>query len=426
MIIKSLSNEPIQNLHVFVHSMPHNQESHTKYHVIRQDEWFLDIKKISKQFVGLKQVCIDIDYLSKEHQFPVALMVFKAMYKLQSYKTKTTTTNLYILNQHEIVSILKSLQIGSDLATQPANKMYPDKFCKTVVKIFKTIHLVNGVSVNIKWFDEHDIKQHQLNLVDAVGKGAQKQPRFLIIELNNKYCKDDYIALVGKGVVFDSGGYNLKPGSSMITMKGDKTGAGIVVSIIHYFAKQSNPKNIIGIIPLVENMISHKATKVGDVITAYNGKTVEILNTDAEGRLILADSLAYVSKNYSSKFILDFATLTGWANILHCDTSFVFFTTNDKLGKIIETCGNQIGERNLRLPNWPEYIQYTKSDIADYKNVNFECGRSDGFMASMFLMNFVKDPSKWVHFDVTHSTTAQNMHIVNSAATAIKLISEQL
>lgn len=424
MIIKSTSTETPQ--HVFGNQMPKIQTSHTKYHVIRPDKWFLDTKQVAKQFSGLQKVCIDIDSLSKEYKFPVALMIFKAMYKLQSYKTKPTITTLFILNQPEIVSILQSLLIGSDLATEPANKLYPEKFCKTIVELFKTISLSPGLTINIKWFDEHDIKKNKLNLVDAVGKGAQKPPRFLIIELQNKYCKDDPIALVGKGVVFDSGGYNLKPGSSMITMKGDKTGASIVVSIIHYFAKQSNPKNLIGIIPLVENMISHKATKIGDIITAYNGKTVEILNTDAEGRLILADSLAYVSKNYSTKLILDFATLTGWANILHCDTSFVFFTTNDKLGKTIETYGNRIGERNLRLPNWPEYIQYTKSEIADYKNVNFECGRSDGFMASMFLMNFVKDPSKWVHFDVTHSTNAQNMHFVNSAATAIKLISERL
>ena len=424
MIIKSTTKKDMK-CHIFTHQYNKNTSLKTFY-IINPDTWFLDLKKVAKKIGGIKNICIDIDSLNIDYQFPAALMVFKAIYKLQRYKTKNTPTILHIYNQHEIVSILQSLQIGSDLSTEPANKMYPNKFCKAIVTLFKKIHLVDGVTINIKWFDEKDIRKHNLNLVDAVGKGAARSPRFLIIELQNAHDKHNPIALVGKGVIFDSGGYNLKPGYSMTTMKGDKTGAGIVVSIIHYFAKQTNPKNIIGIIPLVENLISHKATKVGDVITAYNGKTVEILNTDAEGRLILADSLAYVSKNYSTKLILDFATLTGWANILHCDTSFVFFTTNDKLGRLVEKCGNKVGERNLRLPNWPEYTQYTKSKIADYKNVNFECGRSDGFMASMFLMNFVKDPSQWVHFDVTHNVNAHDMHVVNSAATAIKLISKQL
>lgn len=426
MIIKSIIELP--NKSFFNHSfVTHSAGAGLGVHIINEATWFIDIKKAAKAVAGSKTAFVDLEMLPTEYQLPAALAIFKNMYSLQRHKTgKKAETQLYIVKQYETVGLLKSLVLGSDIATEPANKMYPQKVCERVRDIFSNgRRLLGHISVNVKWLDEKEIVKQGLNLVYAVGKGAQRPPRFLTIEIvNDSRRGEDPIALVGKGVVFDSGGYNIKSGPGMTSMKGDKTGAGIAISIMHYFASSANAPNMIAVIPLVENLVSHKAYKVGDIYKAYNGKTVEILNTDAEGRLIMADALAYISKNYKPRLVLDFATLTGWANILHCDTSFVFFTTNDRLGKMIERNGDKTGERSIRLPNWPEYASYTKSDIADYKNVNFECGRSDGFMASMFLMNFVTDPANWVHFDVTHNTNAFNMHYVNSAATAIKLISK--
>lgn len=426
MIIKSVIELPQRSFfnHLFILSdndvYKSKDSTSTKIHKINKLSWFLDIKNAAKTIAASKTAYVDLEHLPIEFQVPAAITIFKNMYKLQSYKTnKNSEVQLYFVKQYEVIKLLQSLIIGSNIATAPPNKMYPEKICQKVQKHFKNYH-----SVTVTCFDQNKTQKLGLNLVNAVGKGSKNGPRFLIIEIKNKNREnEDPIALVGKGVVFDSGGYNIKSGPGMFHMKGDKTGAGIVISIMDYFKNEVTSPNIVAIIPLVENLVSSNSYKVGDIYTAYNGKTIEILNTDAEGRLIMADALAYVSKNYKPRMILDFATLTGWAQIIHCDTSFIFFTTNDNLGKKIEACGKKMGERSIRLPNWPEYKTYTKSDIADYKNVNFECGRSDGFMASMFLMNFVDDPTKWAHFDVTHNINSFNMHVVNAAATAIKLIS---
>lgn len=394
---------------------PHDVTVHV-FGAIDETTWYLDMVAAAKKMTG-KKTYVDLSTLPEKYRLPTALIIFKTIYKLTDYTSPLNEIHLYLIESYEIASYLRSLVIGSDLSTQPANKLYPEMFCKKVKKLFRNSKITTRV------LDEKQMHDIGLNLVLGVGKGSHNPPRFLILELESKIKDAKTACIVGKGVVFDSGGYNLKPGASMTSMKGDKTGGGVIISIMHYF--QNNPRqthyNLIGIIPLVENLISHKAQKIGDVVTAFNGKTVEILNTDAEGRLILADALSYAVKMYEPDLLLDFATLTGWANGIHCDTSFVYFTTNDKISNKIQKSSNITGERNIRMPNWPEYIRFTKSDIADLKNVGFnQCQRSDGFMASMFLLNFVKADS-WVHFDITHSDN-KNMHFVNSAATAIEFL----
>ena len=188
-------------------------------------------------------------------------------------------------------------------------------------------------------------------------------------------------------------------------------------------AKGDFGANVIGLVPLVENMISHKALKTGDIVTSYSGKTVEIVNTDAEGRLILADALSYAYDKYKPDYVLDFATLTGWSGMMHCDTSFVFYTTNDALANDVVKMGEFNGERCVRMPKWPEYIRYTKSDVADLKNSGYKCTKSDGFMAAMFLSNFVpkKERNKWIHFDITHSRDG-SLHNCNGFATGLETL----
>lgn len=394
---------------------PHDVNVHI-FDKIDEMTWYLDIQQAAKK-MNKRKTYVDLTTLNEKYRIPAALIIFKQLYKLTDYTSSAYEVHLYLIESYEISSYLRSLVIGSDLSTQPANKLCPEMFCKKVRKLFKKS------KVKVSCLDEKEMKKFGLNLVLGVGMGSQNPPRFLILELENESRNAKTACLVGKGVIFDSGGYNLKPGINMTTMKGDKTGGGTVVSIMHYFQlnPRQTPYHLIGIIPLVENLISHKAQKIGDVVTAFNGKTVEILNTDAEGRLILADALSYATKMYEPDLLLDFATLTGWANVLHCDTSFVYFTTNDEISKKIEKSALITGEKNIRMPNWPEYIRYTKSDIADLKNVGFnQCQKSDGFMASMFLLNFVKKDT-WVHFDITHSNN-KNMHFVNSAATAIEFL----
>jgi leucyl aminopeptidase len=390
-----------------------------KVHVLKDvsvGSWYLDLKTFAKKLSGKSIIFVDLNRLEPKMQVTAAVVIFKHVFKGVSYAVhKSKEVQLYFVKAGHLVTLLNSLRIGSDLASKPANKLSPEQFCLETKELLP--------KAKVSWLNERDMERLGFGLVLAVGKGAENPPRFLKISLKSGRPNAKTIFLVGKGVIFDSGGYNLKPGSSMVSMKGDKTGGSVVVSIIHYFMKQGCAYNLVGIVPLVENMISHKAQKVGDIYTGYNGKTVEVLNTDAEGRLILADALAYSSTKHPD-YILDFATLTGWAQNLHCDTSYVYFTTNDQLASSVEKSGTRVGERSIRLPNWPEYKRFTKSDIADYKNVGFECN-SDGFMASMFLLNFVGNPDSWIHFDITHSEL-KNHHFTNAAATAIDMISRQV
>lgn len=241
-----------------------------------------------------------------------------------------------------------------------------------------------------------------------MGKASKNKCRFMVIEYKHGNM-DKTFGLVGKGVTFDAGGLNIKTGSAMsYQMKSDKTGGCSVVGLIKYIAEHKLPCNVVGFVPLIENIISSDVIHAGDIVKCYNGKTVEILDTDAEGRLIMADALSYAA-NYKLDYLFDLATLTGWTDLLHCDHSCSYFTMNKMLHELMYTIGEEIGERVIGLPRWPEYIVYTKSDVADYKNFKFdECRNPGGFMASVFLYNFVPDnmKDKWIHFDISNNFTS--------------------
>jgi leucyl aminopeptidase len=201
-------------------------------------------------------------------------------------------------------------------------------------------------------------------------------------------------------------------------MKSDKAGGSTVVSLIKYAMLSDMPIHLIGLIPLIENSISGNSVYPGNIIRSYNGTTVEILDTDAEGRVIMADALGYAGKHYKDlDYIIDIATLTGAAEAFHCDTSAAYYTSNKQLAQKLESIGEQVGERVYALPSWPEYITYTKSAVADVKNHGFEqCSRAGAFMATMFLMNFVEKKlrNKWIHLDLTHNYSS---HFANANGT---------
>jgi leucyl aminopeptidase len=411
------------------------QDANEKDLYISKENGFLDIKKACKRINGKlngkRALYVDYTDLKKDVQMPVLFTLLKETYRLDKYKTSGKAKLVVYLccggkvNAKSMVHRLKSQIIGNILATEPANKLYPEMFCQRVKHLFKKSQ------VKVSWLNERELALKGLGLIFAVGKGAtvKKQPRFLKMELGcSKKNATKTVCLVGKGVIFDSGGYNMKGSAHMFHMKGDKTGGGIVVSLMHYFAALGINKGvrIVGLVPLVENLVSDAAYKVGDVHKAYNGKTVEVLNTDAEGRLILADALAYACDVVKPDLMLDFATLTGWSSRMHCDTSHVYFTTNDKLAARVEKCGLKVGERAVRMPNWPEYAVYTRSDIADYKNANYSCTGSDGFMASLFLMNFIESKyrNSWVHFDVTHNVNGNGMMVCNAAQTGLEMVTD--
>lgn len=359
---------------------------------------------------------------SMQHK-PFLNMLAKHSYAFEKYKTNTSTLNakgnVKKPRRFDIASnvpdsiykpILKQIDYVNrtrDLANEPGNIIYPETFCETVKKMFSAID-----NVKITIFDEKDLLKMGMNLIYAVGKGSVHPPRMMIIEyITNK--SNDNIVLVGKGVTFDSGGYNLKPDDSMLGMHVDKTGGSIVALTLRYLAKTQNKnknKNFIGVIPLADNLVSGKAYKPGDIFIAYNRKSVEVTDSDAEGRLLLADALAFSCEKYKPEYIIDVATLTGWSSRLHCDIAFSYFTLNETIAKIMSefTEKNINGERSVRLPPWLEYRRFTKSKVADYKNSNYEgCSKNEGFMASLFLSNFIPDKyvKKWIHIDIANHDT---------------------
>jgi leucyl aminopeptidase len=394
-----------------------------KDYFISKQNYFLDIKRQTKTIVASDLTIIHVENVIEDCVMPIVFSVFRHFYSFEKYKSKKSESECIFCGENlkRIATRLSCQMFGNDLATEPSNKMTPELFCLAIKKE------MTKYNSPVTWLNEKMMSQAGLNLVLAVGSGSKNKPRFLISSVGNG---SKTICLVGKGITFDSGGYDLK--HKMLGMKCDMIGGAVVMSTLKFFAMNPDllDKNIklVGIVPLAENAISGKATKPGDIYTAYNGKTVEILNTDAEGRLVLADALAYACHNYDPALLLDFATLTGWSSTLNSDISFSYYTNTNKLSKLVNKCSKKVGERCIRQPNWPEYKRYTRSDIADLQNANFNCDGSscnDGFMATMFLSNFVpkKYNQLWIHFDAVHCEIKKGLFSCSTLQTAIELCS---
>jgi len=243
----------------------------------------------------------------------------------------------------------------------------------------------------------------------GVSRGSQEAAKFLILEYSGGKKKDAPIVLVGKTVTFDSGGISLKPSENMEQMKADMTGGAEVLGTVRAATRLGLPINLIGILPATENMPGGRATKPGDILHMLNGKTVEVQNTDAEGRLILADGLAYASR-LKPKCVVDIATLTGACIVALGQFAIGMLGNNDELKAELKKAGEQAGERVWEMPLWDEYFEQLKSDVADMRNIG---GRGGGMItAGMFLSKFVGD-YPWVHLDIasTDWSTSERPYI---------------
>jgi len=260
-----------------------------------------------------------------------------------------------------------------------------------------SVNLSNNQKVKVRIIENGEMESYGLGGILAVGKGSSSSPKLIIIEYSGSTKNEKPIVIVGKAVTFDTGGISIKPSEKMDEMKFDKCGGCNVLGIMKAVSDLNLDNNVIGIIPSVENMPSGSSYRPGDIIKMYNRKTVEVLNTDAEGRIILADALAFAVKTFQPKAIIDMATLTG-AAIIALGTNVAAMMGNDKelVTKIIEY-SNQTGEKIWELPLYEEYKEQLKSSNADMKNIG---GRSAGAItAGAFLSNFV-DETPWVHLDI--------------------------
>jgi leucyl aminopeptidase len=290
----------------------------------------------------------------------------------------------------ESLGLGASVIVTRDLVNEPANILYPEEFARRAAKLAEL-----GVDVEI--LDVPALQELGFRALLGVGQGSVRQSRVVVLRWNGGAPGAQPIAFVGKGVCFDTGGISIKPAASMEDMKGDMAGAAVVTGLMRALASRKAKANVIGVLGLVENMPSGEAQRPGDIVTSLSGQTIEIINTDAEGRLVLADALWHVKDKYKPAFIIDLATLTGAILVALGQEHAGLFSNNDELaGRILEA-GKATGEKLWRLPMGPAYDKLIESKFADMKNTG---GRHAGSItAAQFLERFV-DKTPWAHLDI--------------------------
>jgi len=301
------------------------------------------------------------------------------------------------------LNLMEGVLFTKDLQNEPGINLTPALLANRITAKLKK----QGIRIRV--FDEKEIQKRKMGGLWAIGMGSDNPPRFIVIEYNGASKKGNKkqtkIALVGKGITFDSGGISLKPAADMGEMKADMSGAAVVAGSILAASLEKLPINIIGIIPSAENMPSGKSVRPGDIIKTASGKTIEVDNTDAEGRVVLADGLDFASKE-KPDVIIDLATLTGACVVALGELAAGLFTKNDILSSELFNSGMKTNERVWAMPMWDDYNQLIKSDVADVKNIG---GRWGGAIsASKFLEHFVDKDIPWAHIDIAGPATYNN------------------
>ena len=288
-------------------------------------------------------------------------------------------------------AIAEGVSLARELVTEPANILYPESFVERA-------RVLEQVGVEIEVLDEARMRDLGMGALLSVTLGSEKEARLLVLRWNGGVEGDKPVVFVGKGVTFDTGGISLKPGAGMEDMKWDMGGAAAVTGAMMAIAGRKAKANVVGICGLVENMPDGKATRPGDVVTSMSGQTIEVINTDAEGRLVLCDALHYAQDRFEPEVIVDLATLTGAMLIaLGHEQAGVFSNDDDLAAKLVDA-GRESGDPLWRLPLGPAYDKLIDSPIADMKNVG---GRAAGSItAAQFLQRFIREGVKWAHLDI--------------------------
>lgn len=319
-----------------------------------------------------------------------------ASYEFWKYKTtkeyKHNKLDNIEVNGAKTSGIAKSVAFARDLVSEPGNVLYPSEYANRINDQLSIL------GVNVKVYHQAQLKEMGLNLLLSVGQGSEKDSYVVVMEYMNGEKDDAPFALVGKGVTFDTGGISLKPGRNMGDMKYDMGGSAAVVGAVHAIASQKVKKNVVGIVGLVENMPDGTAIKPGDVVTSLSGQTVENLNTDAEGRLVLADILTYVQSEYKPCAIIDLATLTGAIVATLGHEMAGLFTNSTDLANTIIANGELVNEGFFRMPMGKNWNKMIDSDIADMQNIGGAFGGST--TAAEFLYRFVDKKTPWAHLDI--------------------------
>jgi leucyl aminopeptidase len=305
-------------------------------------------------------------------------------------------------------ALADSILLARDLINEPANVLYPAEFARRASALKRL-----GVAVDV--LDVPAMKKLGMNALLGVGQGSAHDSRVVVMRWNGGKKDAAPVAFIGKGVCFDTGGISIKPAAGMEDMKGDMAGAACVVGLMQALAARKARVNAIGAIGLVENMPDGNAQRPGDIVKTMSGQTIEIINTDAEGRLVLADVLHYVNTKYKPKFMIDLATLTGAIMVALGQEYAGMFTNDDKLADRLVKAGQATGERVWRMPLGPEYDKMIDSKFADMKNTGGRWGGS--ITAAQLLQRFV-GKTAWAHLDIAGTALGSPQTDINKSWSA--------
>ena len=380
---------------------------------VKKDIKISEIENLGAQFFSFLNLDMDKDYVVNSDTIISNNLSNFVGYFLHGLKLKSYQFNIYKSKKNKkIISInvigkknkitnqdilrFKALEEGSffarDLVSEPGNVLHPDEYVKRINTLKKF-----GLKINV--FDKKKLKKLGMNALLGVGQGSIRGSYLVTMEWNGVKNNSKPLAFVGKGVCFDTGGYSLKPAKFMEDMTYDMAGSATVVGLMKNLALRKAKINAVGVVGLVENMVSGNAQRPGDIVKSYSGQTIEVLNTDAEGRLVLADALTYTEKKYKPRFIIDLATLTG-AIIVSLGSEYAgLFSNNDKLSKQLLETGDKVEEKLWRMPLHKNFDKLINSKNADMQNINY-VGGAGSTTAAQFLQRFILNKTPWAHLDI--------------------------
>ena len=324
------------------------------------------------------------------------------------------------INIQKFNSIEAGVNFARDLVSEPPNVLYPKEYVNRLLKLKKI-----GIKVTV--YNEAKMKKLGMNSLLGVGRGSSKESYLVTLEYyGNKKNRSKLFSFVGKGVCFDTGGISLKPARFMEEMKYDMAGSAVVSGLMQSLALRKAKINVVGVVGLVENMPGGNAQRPGDIVKSYSGKTIEVLNTDAEGRLVLADALTFTEKKFKPKFIIDLATLTGAIIVSLGEEYAGLFSNNDELSEKLYKVGLEVNEKVWRLPLNKNYDKLINSSIADVQNINYS-GGAGSITAAQFLQRFILKNTPWAHLDIAgmaFSKKAANLNPSGATGFGVRLLNQ--
>ena len=359
--------------------------------------------------IGLKIKNRISNFTSSHVASLIASGVLLASYRFDKYRTTFKKADKFVVESFEIFTdnnseatklfevkklIAEGVFFTRDISNEPSNIKTPQIYAERIADILEELN------VDVSILGEREMKNLGMGALLGVGQGSQNESKLVVMEYQGANKDAPYIALVGKGVIFDTGGISLKPSNNMHLMRYDMCGSAAVVGTMIAVASQELPVNIVGVVGLVENMPSGNAQRPGDVVTTMSGQTAEVLNTDAEGRLVLADAVWYAQEKFKPKCVIDVATLTGAIVVSLGPTYAGCFSNNDELADKLIKAGEEVNEKLWRMPLHEDYDAMINSDIADMANIGNVPGAAGSSTAAHFIKRFIQEGVEWAHLDI--------------------------